>query len=1503
MKNNLVNNYTGLEIAVIGMSGRFPKAGNVNEFWEKLIQGEELITFFSKEELLDKGLDLNQIDKKNFVGAQGIMEGVDNFDAAFFNYLPDEAMFMDPQIRIYHECVWQALEDAGYNVETYKGRIGLFSGASENLTWKAYSMLKALESTLSNFSIDQLSNKDFLSTLISYKLNLKGPSLNISTACSTSLVAVHTAVRSLLTGECEMALAGGISFSSNIKSGYFYEKGMINSSDGHCRTFDNESSGTVSGEGAGVVLLKKMKDAIRDNDNIYAVIRGSAINNDGIRKVGYTSPSVEGQIECIKLAHKLARIEPETITYIEAHGTATTLGDPIEIEALNAAFDNKTEKRCGIGSVKTNVGHLDVASGITGLIKVVLALKNKKIPKSLHFTTANKHIAFSNGPFYVVNELKKWENLNGLPLRAGVSSFGVGGTNAHMVLEEAPIFERSPTNNSHYLLTFSAATQKSLDANMLKMESFLINSKDSLVDIAYTLNNGRKHFPFRKSLVVSDLEQLKFKLIEKENNIFNSNNYNGEFNPVVFMFSDSSEYIEIGKKLYESYTFFANKINEGLEILKELSDGVDYKEILFKNDEKTNLQINQNSDILLFLVEYSLAECMINIGIAPQYIMGHGLGEHVAACVSGIINFKDALFMLYHRGILLNKLQVEYKLFAEISLTEAKCFLSNDITVSKAENSSYLIFSGAKEHIEILSAKFSELCISNMIKNASEGLNPLMADSILGEFEKICNNVRLFTPKYKIISNSGTVFTNQLSENIKHWCSQLLFPIPINKNAQKLILQGQSKIFIEFGEGVLLDILIKEIDDQSLIKKGLIMMSKNNNSYQCFIKAIESLWLLGKEIKWENHFEGVKARRISLPTYTFSENKFPSIVNPFSDLILSNTKEEKRNDVKNSFYQHSWTNIFLPKKEIKTKGIEHTYLLFSNENYMFNNIKELLIQNNIRFVEIICGKTYRRESENKYFLENQNQVDLQNLFEQLNHDNISYDRIVYGWDFSIDEQELSGKSFEDYNFKTTDSTNVLNLIKSLNYFLNNRDISIIYLTNNFHQVNRREKSNYKYAVSIGILKSFSLESENVRCTSVDIDAENIYGYDILNEFQQESKFNVAFRKGERWIENYHKINLDDTVPKNGLRNNGVYLITGALGQLGKILCEYLIHNYNATIVMIGRNELIQTFDWEVTTSDNSIADDIKFFYNLKKSGRKIEYITGDTTEFLTMQNIVKNIEENIGHINGIIYTDGLNYLKESYMTSVNIDWNFMLPHLKVKALPLMNIYKIFKNKNLDFLWTTSDLSTVLGQNGLGASMASNLLADSFVNSVDKKFNWKTVGIDGFNFQTDDNDLKISIDEFIEIFDRSLGLEHCSRFIISMTNLHDRMKSANKISTSHKEKAWDHSSEKGINRDKFYLNYTEPVTVTEKKLSNLWADFFGIDKIGKDDDFFTLGGDSLRSMTMIKKIFKEFNVDIPLIDFIEKGTLESIAAEIDMANNVRDIAEKTIDKNDAREIII
>ena len=684
----------GLDVAVIGMSCRFPGANTIDEFWQNLCNGVESISFFTDEEVLASGVEPELLKNPNYVKANPILSDVESFDAEFFGYSPKEAELIDPQQRLLLECAWQSLEDAGYNPLTYKGAIGIYAGAVMNtyLLNNIYPNRHQLDSnesmqvvtldSIGGFQIMVANDKDYLTTRVSYKLNLTGPSVNVQTACSTSLVAIHMASQSLLNGECDMVLAGGVSVQVPQKIGYLYKEGTIISPDGHCRAFDEQARGTIFGSGVGIVVLKRLEEAIADRDHIYAVIKGSAINNDGGTKVGYLAPNGDGQARVATEAMAMAGVEAEMLGYVETHGTGTALGDPIEIAGLTQAFRASTQKKrfCAIGSVKTNVGHLQIASGVVGFIKTVLSLHHKELPASLHFEKPNPKIDFANSPFYVNTTLKNWQT-TGHPRRAGVNSLGVGGTNVHVILEEAPagdLLNRGvdpQLSRPLHLLTLSAKSKKALQEMAQRYEEFL--AKHPLVpiaDVCFTANTGRSHFDHRLAVVASSIMQLReqlnsFRTGKEAAGLMRGQASSGQLG-IAFLFTDQeSQYIGMGRQLYETQPTFRQTLDRCDEILRLYLDKP-LLEVLFGSLSPC--------PPALFALEYAVFSLWKSWGIEPTVVIGNSVGEYVAACVAGVFSLEDGLKLITAQGR--SKIQAFEQVAREVTYSLPRLDLISNIT-------------------------------------------------------------------------------------------------------------------------------------------------------------------------------------------------------------------------------------------------------------------------------------------------------------------------------------------------------------------------------------------------------------------------------------------------------------------------------------------------------------------------------------------------------------------------------------------------------------------------------------------------------------------------------------------------------------------------------------------------------------------------------------------------------------------------------------------------------
>ncbi len=806
------------DIAIIGMSGRFPGARNVEEFWQNLRGGVESITFFSDEELLQRGVEAALLSDASYVKAGAVIEDAELFDASFFNFTPREAEMMDPQHRLFLEHAWQALETAGYEAEKYAGRIGVFAGESVN-SYLLHNLLpqRELIESVGVFQTLIGNDRDHLATQTAYKLNLKGPCLNIQTACSTSLVVVHLACQSLLNQECDMALAGGVSVGVPQGQGALYQEGGIVSPDGHCRAFDAQAGGTVKGSGVGIVVLKRLADALADGDCIEAVIKGSAINNDGSLKVGYTAPSVEGQAGVIEEALATALVEPETVGYVETHGTGTALGDPIEIAALTQAFGAAGGARssCAIGSLKTNIGHLDAAAGVASLIKTVLALKHREIPPSLHFAQPNPNIDFSRTPFHVNTKLTAWES-NGSPRRAGVSSFGIGGTNAHVVLEEAPACAPSGASRTHQLLMLSAKTATALDRMTANLASSLKERPQAeLADVAYTLQVGRRDFTHRLAFVCLDTQDAVSVLESTTASHPQGNSQEHEAPTVVFMFpGQGSQYVQMGRELYESEPTFRLEVDRCAELLRA-DTGLDLRGVLYGDadaDEAAAARLMQTSitQPALFVVEYALAKLLMQWGVRPEAMIGHSIGEYVAACLAGVFSLEDALKLVSARGRLMQRMPAGAMLAVPLSEQGLLPYLSEPVSVAAINAPSMCVVSGALEEIQRTEARLAAEGVVCRRLHTSHAYHSEMMQPVVGQFEQEVAAIRLRAPQIPYISSlTGTWIKAEEATDAGYWSKQLRAPVRFAEGVAELFKES-GRILLEVGPGQSLSTLARQ---------------------------------------------------------------------------------------------------------------------------------------------------------------------------------------------------------------------------------------------------------------------------------------------------------------------------------------------------------------------------------------------------------------------------------------------------------------------------------------------------------------------------------------------------------------------------------------------------------------------------------------------------------------------------------------------------------------------
>jgi amino acid adenylation domain-containing protein len=913
-------------IAIVGMSGRFPAADTVEQFWQNLVDGRQSSTDLSDDELRASGVPEHLITDPDFVKKSYIIDNIDQFDASFFGFTPRDAQITDPQQRLLLECSYEAIENAGYSTDKYDGLVGVYAGIG-SMSYYIRNLLpdQQLLDSVGPLRMSIGNEKSFASTMVSFKLDLKGPSVNVDTACSTSLVAVHQACQSLLSYECDMALAGGVSLDIPQKIGMHYKEGSIISPDGKCRPFDADAKGTVKGNGAGIVVLKRLVDAIEDGDTIYAVVKGTAINNDGSLKVGYTASSIEGQAEVITEALSRAEIDPASMRFIEAHGTGTILGDPIEINALSQVYQQHSDDKgfCAVGSVKANVGHLDIAAGVAGVIKSTMALHHKVLPPSINYESANPNIDFENSPFFVNTKLLPLVAQD-QPIHAGVSSFGIGGSNAHVILGQSPAFNSEPSSRDQQLLVVSAKSQTSLDNQLISLGKHFATNKDiNLADAAYTLQLGRNEYPMRAAVVGRDLEKLS-QTLEQQGNGIATKKAERENANVYFMFpGQGAQHLTMTADLYNSEPVFGKAVDECARLFATHL-GFDIKDVIFGNEDESKLNDTLNSTLgsqpALFTIEYAMAQLWLSLGVQPNGMIGHSLGEYVAACLAGVFSVEDATKLISKRATLMNAMKPGSMLMVHLSAEDAAPYINDSCCLAANNGPNICVLSADTDTIEGLFEQFEQQQIVSRILHTSHAFHSHMLEPMLNDFAAAVGEIDLQAPNMPYISNvSGDWIDADQATSPQYWVSHLRGTVQFGKGVNT-ILQDKKAVLLEVGPGQVLTTLTKRSFGLDAVVPSARHAKDSRNDVEHWLNAVGNLWLEGVNIDWQTLHNEDNRRRIALPTYQFDKQTYWVGIGQTSDnaAVVVGTQAQSRqqtedlsaNKTATDLITHLWQEAF-----------------------------------------------------------------------------------------------------------------------------------------------------------------------------------------------------------------------------------------------------------------------------------------------------------------------------------------------------------------------------------------------------------------------------------------------------------------------------------------------------------------------------------------------------------------------------------------------------------------
>lgn len=1333
-------------IAVIGMAGRFPGARNVAEYWSNLRGGVESIRPLTDEELLAAGESLDAINDPAYVKAAAVLDDIDQFDAAFFGMSPRDAAVFDPQHRILLECAWEAFEHAGYVASRIPGAVGVFAscGLSEYM-FKNVLRNEQVATSVGEWLIRHTGNDtNFLATRISYELDIDGPSLNVQTACSSTLVALHLACQSLLSGECDVALAGGAVAAPVQRRGYVYKEGEILSPDGHCRAFDAQAAGTVISSAAGCVVLKPLAAALADGDNVLAVIRGSAINNDGRDKVGYLAPSVGGQARVVTEALAVADVDPRDVSYIEAHGTGTLIGDPIEVAGLTQAYRQSTDDTqfCAIGSAKTNIGHTGEAAGVAAFIKTVLSLQHGELVPNLHFQAPNPQADFANSPFYVNAELTPWNVAPGKQRIAGVTGLGAGGTNAHVIVSEAPRRGRSGDSRAMQLVTVSARSQQAAQQAGDDLASHLRAHPDlSLADVAYTRLVGRLPFRARRAVVATSTADAAAAFASNDPKRVISQHHLGETPTVVFMMpGGGAQYAGMGRDLYDNEPVYRDAVDECCEIVNPQL-GLDLRTLLFPTGDvaEASKRLERPSVALpaLFTTEYAMATLLESWGVLPAAMIGHSAGEYVVACLAGVISLADGLALVALRGRLFETLPEGGMLSLSLGEQEARRLMPQGLSVAATNAADLCVVSGPVALLDDMERVLAEHDAEGMRVHIDVAAHSSMLEPILAEFGAFCRTIRFSPPEVPYVSNlTGTWITAAEATDPQYWVRHLRETVRFGEGIQTLLTDA-NRVLVEVGPGRTLAGFARMAQSPSVAVTSTLRHPREAVSDLEFaLAALGRIWAAGADIDIAALFDGEERHRIALPTYPFERLRYWVDPDPLDLSRRSHSGPmRKRHDVADWFYTPSWRRAVRPTSDPDAAELDSASantMIVADGSPLVTHVAAALEAAGKRVTTVTFGTAFRRLGVGRYAVNPARSSDWVQLVEAL--------KIADGLPGKIVHLTAVGAPRVRRRFGQPDPLAALDDTISHDHSsllflagalaLQSHPTHLVVVTSGVHSVGVEELANPERALLHGAARVIPRELSHVTTVAVDIDlpatpaARDALVQRLVQEVTSTPTDDVvAYRRGERWVRSFEHVALPPS-ERTPWRDHGVYLITGGLGGIGLAIAEHIAGAVQApTLVLVGRSTLPSPTTWDALLAapdtDPLVRHRIESIRRIEAKGGTAILSGTDITNEAAVQQMIADVTHRTGRITGVVHSAGV--LNDVLIALRPADTSS--PVVDVKARGLLILDRALAHQPPELLVLCSSVSSILGLPGQVDYTAANAFLDAY--AAKKNFSGET----------------------------------------------------------------------------------------------------------------------------------------------------------------------------------